>query len=79
MLISYIYNCHTADESIGMDTSDWVVGAIFLLLAIVILIGTLIDLCINVLQLSLFSEHTLALMQGFSLYENIGKQCCRIP
>ena len=30
-LMAFLYNCHTADESIVMDASDYVVGALILL------------------------------------------------
>ena len=72
-LQAFIYDCHTADESIPIDASDWVVGSIILILVLIILVGTAIDLGLNVLQLSLVSDQTAAVFQGFSLYENIGK------
>ena len=78
-LMAFLYNCHTADESIVMDASDYVVGALILLLFILILLGTVVDLTLNVLQLSMFSDRMAVVFQGFSLYENIGKLFHVVP
>jgi hypothetical protein len=70
---AFIYNCHTAEESIPLDASDWVIGILILLLVLVILAGTVLDLWLNVLQLGMIPDRLMVVLQGFSLYENIPK------
>ncbi len=72
-LRGYLYNCHTTDESIPMEAADWVVGALILILVVIVLVGTAIDLWLNVLQLDIASDRVVVILQGFSIYENIGK------
>jgi len=64
-------NCHTADEEIDIETGDWCMMGVIAFFAGLVIIGTVVDITINILNLDeVFSENFVQHFQGFSLYTN---------
>jgi len=68
-----IYNCHTADEEIEIESADWVMIGIVVFFAILLVIGTIVDVSIKYLEAEFYSERFVQVFQGFSLYTNTVK------
>ena len=80
-------NCHTADEEvrsetelvlssnhssqISVETQDWGMMGVIAFFAGLVLIGTVVDVTLNILHLDdVFSDSFVQMFQGFSLYTN---------
>jgi hypothetical protein len=64
-------NCHTADEEIAVEAQDWGMMGVIAFFAGLVLIGTVVDVTLNILHLDdVFSESFVQKFQGFSLYTN---------
>jgi hypothetical protein len=64
-------NCHTAEEEIPVETEDWGMIGVVSFFAVLVILGTLVDTILNILHLEgVFSDKTVQLLQGFSLYTN---------
>jgi len=64
-------NCHTADEEIDIEAQDWGMMGVIAFFAGLVLIGTVVDITLNILHLDdVFSESFIQKFQGFSLYSN---------
>ena len=68
-----IYNCHTEDEEQEIEAADWVMISIIIAFAILITIGTIVDLSIKYLNADIFNERFVQVFQGFSWYTNTVK------
>jgi len=69
----YVLNCHTADESVPLDDADWGMIGVIGFFALLITIGTFIDVTLKYLQVKFYPEKLIQLFQGFSLYSNTVK------
>jgi len=64
-------NCHTADEKISVEAQDWGMIGVIAFFAGLVLIGTVVDITLNILHLdAVFSDDFVQKFQGFSLYTN---------
>ena len=75
ILSGFVYNCHTAEETIALDAGDWAVGTLILILVSLILIGTLIDLWLNVLQLDMIPDSVTVFFQ-VGLFPKFPREIC---
>jgi len=66
-------NCHTAEEEIPLDNGDWVMIGIIAFFCSLVLAGTTLDVLINLLNLDIFPDFVVQVVQGFSLYTNTTK------
>ena len=69
----YIANCHTTDETVPLDNADWGMIGIITFMAVLLTIGTFIDVTIKCLQISCYPDKMIQLFQGFSVYTNTVK------
>ena len=66
-------NCHTKKDKIELNWRDWTFIGALLFFAILLTVGTFIDIILNILHLDWFPEKMIQIYQGFSIYQNILK------
>ena len=65
-----VRNSHAADDTIELDSSDWGMIVVIGLFIVLVIMGTIIDMIINILQMDVLSQKLVQIFQGFSLYLN---------
>ena len=68
--IGFAVECHIADEEIKMEADDWGFFGLLLVFAIIIALGTFVDITVTFFGASLFPVRVVQVFQGLSVYHN---------
>ena len=68
-----VFSCHKFDKTIPLTVGDGFMIAIIAIFCVIIIIATLLDVCINVLELQHMPVNLMPFLQGFSFYHNSKK------
>lgn len=66
-------SCHSVEDEIVWLTGDWVMIAVLVFFGILLLIGTLLDIGINILKMEYLPRNIMPIFKGFSIYDNARK------